>query len=445
MDLNPPLIYLLTRLSFHFFHPSTLACRLPEIVAFFVATLCLQLFIARRAGHLYGLFAAALLFSSFVGGFSIEARPYSLLLGSLCASLLGWQRAHDHRPVGIWLIFCGALGMLLSHVFGILPWAVIAVAEGVDSFRRKSFELKLAAAWMIPLLSVVLYLPMLRNHAAAAFPPAFQPTLATVFYFYLVYLYRAVASLAFTGAAVFLLDGRRRLEGNAGWYLSTPEWLATSGLTICPIVLIAYLRHVKGAFFFRYGMIASVGISILCAILLCCWSNKGRRAALLGTVFSLLLSGQAGAALSGISHWQQLKSPEPVVAHCEVCELTASIDPSIPLVDASGLTFLEMSAREGSADLDRIYYLTDPVASLQYAHATIFERMQEEADTFHLRSHVSAFHTFIKQHPHFFVFGQSDYPEDWLLRKLSADGAHIVLRGHVASQYKDNDVYEITF
>jgi len=50
----------------------------------------------------------------------------------------------------------------------------------------------------------------------------------------------------------------------------------------------------------------------------------------------------------------------------------------------------------------------------------------------------------VKQHRKFLVFGTYDFPEDWLLRKLNADGAQLRLIGTVDDpQFKDMQVWQI--
>ena len=48
----------------------------------------------------------------------------------------------------------------------------------------------------------------------------------------------------------------------------------------------------------------------------------------------------------------------------EACELADRLAPELPFIDASGLTFMEMDNREDTRFLSRVYYLTDPSASL---------------------------------------------------------------------------------
>ena len=120
------------------------------------------------------------------------------------------------------------------------------------------------------------------------------------------------------------------------------------------------------------------------------------------------------------------------------------LDPSVPLVDASGLTFLEMNKREDAALLSRVYYLTDRDAAVRYAHATIFEGTGALREYWPIRGTVVAYRDFIRQTPHFFVLGTPDYPEDWLIPKLLDDGADLQFKGELHSSYRDHMIFEVT-
>ncbi len=118
-------------------------------------------------------------------------------------------------------------------------------------------------------------------------------------------------------------------------------------------------------------------------------------------------------------------------------------DASLPLITASGLTFVEMQRREPDPLLERIFYLTDKVSAIRYAHATLFEGMPEEALLFHLHGQVAPYSAFLTAHHNFDVLGTFDYPEDWLLRKLQHDGAQIRVLGRLEASYKDHELYEV--
>ena len=444
-DLNPPLTYLLTRASFAVFGPNTLSARLPEIAGFALAMLALFEFVRRRAGTLYGLLASTLLYTGVAQQMSVEARPYGLLLGFGALSLLAWQLAWEKKPIAIPLLLIGGFGMLLSHVFGVYVWAALAAAEAVRIAQSRHIDWAAAVAWLLPILSFALYLPLIHMHATGLYPTAFQPTTDSIFNFYITRIEREFASLMLTALAILLLVGPRGLQGRPGWFLTHTEWVSTILIIATPVVLIAQLMRSHASFFERYGTTASLGISILAAILLARWTGRDLRAALLCILIALLTSAELPFAIGAVLDGRIFKSTEPIPELCGACALTAQLNPSLPLVDASGLTFVEMDHREDTATLSRVFYLTDPAAAAEYAHANIFDEMAHTKSLFGLRANVSPYADFISLHHDFFVLGNYNYPEDWLLRKLQADGATLRMLGHTSGSYSDHDLYEITF
>lgn len=450
IDLNPPLSYLLTRLSFHLIPAEALACRLPEILAFLVAMLALFTFVRRRMGTLFGLLAAALFFSSLAGEVAILARPYALLLACFMLALVHWQSAvssRGRRAVTLLALALSVAAMLLSHVFALLAWSALAAAELARSMRRRRADLPVVFALTLPLVAGLSYLPLLQNHAASSFPPAFQPTGEDVFVFYFSHIDRELTTLWLTAVATLLLLGRRYLRGSSSFFFKGAEWTAIIAMFALPAVQIAILMHTHGAFFPRYGVLACLAAALLATSFLAWWTARDLRAALVASIIALLISGQVSLALDGLPilfNRRLLHASEPVIEPCQVCAWADAIDPTLPIVDGSGLTFLEMDHRESAELLHRVFYLTDPAASRKFAHATIFEGMPLERQLFPIRSNVETYPNFLRQHPHFFVYGQYDYPEDWLLRKLQADGADLRVRGRVDAQYRDRELYEVT-
>lgn len=459
-DLNPPLVYLLTRLSFRIFGVGTLATRLPEIGFYLIAMLGVFRFIFLRLGGLFAAFAVALLLLGTSSDFAIEARPYALLLGSLAVAMVGWQEAaaqDGHRRRGLVLLGAGVLAMLLSHIFSVAAIAALLAAELWRSRERGRFDGAILAALIVPFVVVILYVPMLHNHGAALYPRAFQPTGATIFEFYVSAVEREFIVLLLTALAVFLVAGRAGLQSGAlrdryRWCFPAAEWVAVIGLLALPLLLMTYLLATHGAFFPRYGVAATLGVVLLTSALLCRWTavegNRSPRAALLGLVIALLISHQTFAGLAFLLHGRALHpltNSEPVLPPCDACRRTATAEGgTLPLVDAGGLTFVEMNHHESAQTLQRVFYLTDAAASTQYAHANIFEQMPALVERFHLRGRALSYGEFTQRYRHFFVLGRYDWPEDWLLRKLTADGADIRLSGRTTDEYRDHELYEIT-
>jgi hypothetical protein len=445
VDLNPPLSYLLTRASFAAFGANTLSCRLPEILGYLLAMLCLFKFVERRLGVLYGVLAAALLFTGTAGDVATEARPYGLLLGFSALSILAWQKAHDRNRYAIPLLLLGGFGMLLSHVFGVFLWSALTTAELLDCWQRRKVDWPHALAWIAPLISVFFYWPLLHAHGASIYPPDFQPDASVILSFYVSRTELECLYVLTTALALFALAGSAALRPARTWLLTRPEWTSTILVIAAPLPLIAMLMHQHAAFFTRYGTMASLGVSIAASAFLARWTNRSVQAALICIAIALFLSGELGFTERSLLSGKIWHSTEPRLEPCAACAEATKLNPTLPLVDASGLTFIEMDHREDATLIHRVFYLTDPTASATYAHANLFESMALEKEVFPIRANVDTYADFKAQHRHFFVLGNYNYPEDWLLRKLQADGATLKMLGHFNGPYKDHDLYDVTF
>ena len=461
LDLNPPLVYWLTRLSFHLFGTGALATRLPEIAGFLLFLLASFQFVRHRLGALFGFFAASLLLAGKSLPLAVEARPYTLLLGLLAAALAAWQAARSSSRSGPRILLgVAVIGMLLSHIFAPLAIAALLAAECWAARRDGKPDYAILAALLLPLPIMLTYVPMLRAHAGAIYPGAFQPDANTIFEVYIASIDRELIILCLTALVVLLLFGRSRLEAGAptegpAWSFSSPEWVAIVGIMAFPLVLLGWLIFSHAAFFARYAAVETLGVVLLACALLARWTTfEGRRsrtAAGLAAVLALLISGQPFVAASELLSrrlYSPLRGYEPVPAPCEACEMSArptAAGEVLPLVAASGLIYMEMNHREAPRTLARVFYLTDRQASAAIAHANIFERMDEVAAAFHLRGHVEPYRKFITQHPSFYVLGEYKYPEDWLLPELIHDGATLQLvHEFEPDSYRQTELYLVT-
>lgn len=444
VDLNPPLSYLLTKLSFALFGVGTLQCRLPEIAGFALAMACIFRFVERRAGGVWGLLAASLLFASRAGELVTQARPYGLMLGFSALALVCWQAAflpdaRRQRPATV-ALFAALAALLLTHVFGLLAWAALTAAEVIQTLQSRRLNIPRTLALSLPLSVTLLYRPLLSNHAQSAFPLSFQPSGSDIFIFYMGHVDRELITFGLSALPLLLLGGRRWLRPTAGFVLTVPEWVVTGGLLMAPFLLIGYLMVTHGAFFDRYGVIVCLGTAVLFAILFQWWTSARPVAALIAACMALLITGRMPDAISAAARGQIFRHTEPVITPLDTSLLR---NRSLPLVTASGLTFVELQRRESASLTQRTFFLTDLSSALQYAHATIFEGMPEEAALFDLHGHVTPYRTFLAAHPNFYVLGTYDYPEDWLLRKLQHDGATIQVLGRMQGSYKDHELYEV--
>ena len=63
---------------------------------------------------------------------------------------------------------------------------------------------------------------------------------------------------------------------------------------------------------------------------------------------------------------------------------------------------------------------------------------------FPIRANIEPYIDFAAKHRRFLVLGTIDRPEDWLLRKLIAEGARVAKAGEFHTQYPDSMMYDVT-
>ncbi len=450
IDLNPPLYYLAARLTFHLLHPSPFSVRLPSMVAYFVATLCLYQFVRRRLTPLYGLLAALVLLSSPFNLYSYEARPYALVLAFTGLLALGWQRAIEEEKPRSWpallLIVLGGFGMLLSHVLAAVAYAALLLTEAIRFGLRRKPDWILWICLALPLTACITYLQPIQNHNAGSFPQQFQASILQLLAAYSDIWVGLASLLGLALIAIVLLTERpehppafNRQDG-----FRWPEIILALGFCCVPLVVILVFMRSHSAYFPRYGMPTIFGAGVLVSWFVARWTAASSRAALICSI--VFLFGIVTPS-SIARHLQQAVQPEQARNSNLTGKSTVPVRevmPNLPFVDASGLTFLEMNSRENGAFLSRVYYLNDEQAAIKYANATIFEGFPVLKGKFPIRANIMPYPQFIRQHSTFLVLGTYDYPEDWLLRKLLADHATLRFLGDFDTGYRDAQLYEVT-
>ena len=165
ISLDPPTYHLLSHLCMDLLGRNAIALRLPALAGFLLLPLCLFFFVRRLAGDRSAVIAAALPLLTASFRYSVEGRPYGLLLGLYALSLLCWQIAtqDDNVPrsrllplVGLTLSIALAI---TSHYFGVLVLIPVSLGELARILIRKRLDYGVLAALTLGLASVGLILP----------------------------------------------------------------------------------------------------------------------------------------------------------------------------------------------------------------------------------------------------------------------------------------------
>jgi len=446
LDLNPPLTYLLARASMDVLGPNELGARLPVIVGYFLGSLGMFVFIARRVGALWAAAGVGLFWYNQSFYFATEARPYGVLLGCLGLALVSWDYATDrsttpaHRRWALAGLALGTTGMLLSHVYAPLWIAPFWAAEVVRSWRQRHIDWPLWAALVFPMAACVTYVPLVRNVGHGVFPPEFQGSVSKAVWFYVKTFFQIAPPLMVGGLTAFAITAwRRRAPDNVQPNAASPTGIPAHEMAFFLVALlppallnaVAMRQHI--AFYDRHAFLTTL-TAVLLFLLFIAYESRANRLAGLAAAFIILGFTVFLPAQSLVPH-----GPEAVKPARKDFQ---NIDPTLPFVTNSVFTFVEMDRYENPALVARLYYLVDPESSIKYAHSNLTEGMLVMKQYFPIRANVSPYADFAATHRHFLVWGEMDL-NGWLLRKLKTEGAHLTQIGKFDTPYLDSELYEV--
>ena len=435
LDLNPPMVYAVTRSWQHAFGTNETVTRIPSTVAFGLASLGYVVFLRRRMGWLWAVAAILLFWASPNFIYATELRPYALLLFFFAALLLSWDAAHSekHRIWGLVGVLVAGSGMMFTHMLAIFPLGAVYLGELVGTVRNRRVDWPLLVCLLAPLGVVFTYFEANQTQRVqgSAYPPSFQAGPRKVG----IYIAKTVMGIALPfGLALAAVLLAISPQFSARWKSLRPRdgglWV---GLLSIPLLINLILMQSHSAFFERYALLTALAAAVTALIVIGVLAGWSQGAALCALIVVLGCGLQRNLVRP---LWQASQSVKTSVAE--------QVPPELPVVAASGLAFLEMDHYEKAEFLKRLYFLTDHDAALKYAHALIFDGMALEAKYFPFRSTVSPYYDFVRAHPRFLVVGTMDFAEDWVLRKLVADGAKVQqIRTLKGLPYNDSAVYQV--
>jgi dolichyl-phosphate-mannose-protein mannosyltransferase len=427
--------YLLSRFSMSLFGANQYAVRLPSILEFYAASIFLFLYLRRKAPTLYATFAVLMLWCSPIFRYATEARPYALLLLFFFSLLLSWDFAKTERPSwAVWMVAVSSLGMILAHAFAPLSVFPFLVAEGVGFARQRKVDYPLWAGLLLPIIGVVTYIP-LSHSLGVLFPHKFEASFKKMISFFYHATTPLITAAILTTFTLRLVRRKPKIAGSEFPPMKIEEVVLFVGLLLNPIFVNLALMPHHVAFWDRYCITTSAVIYIGIALILSRLVGADKLAT--STACLMLI---AFLCVHGMFVPLRQKRPRNAAS-------LQQVRPDLPLVVASPLAFLEMNHIEGPQILSRLYFLSDRGAAVQYAHATHFEDLEPPAKLkryFGLRGNAESYRDFTRLHRTFVVLGAYDFPEDWLLRKLQADGATLKIIGRCKCPYRDKDIYLVS-
>ncbi|MBV8674714.1 MAG: glycosyltransferase family 39 protein [Acidobacteriaceae bacterium] len=431
-DGNPPLYFLLVRLGLYLSIKTELAVRLPAIISYLFAALTVHWFVRRDAGSTAAWLAMSIFLGCSIHFYSIDGRPYSLLLFLTGLTLCCWQsycRSGDRLALaGLVLSIAGAI---YAHQYGVIyVMSVLFAGEEVRSVRRRRFDPAILIAAAMGGLTILLTAPpMLRGQelllqAISASPVfAWHPRLSDLKDYgeLLPIFVPSLVFLAFLGLLLKVaLSPRNEPKVEAagvpiGSEVPIEDIAATAALALMlPVILI--ITHIGSNYFqLRYGIGSAMGISLLCGLLLprLRWRHAASLA-LVATIYCFLV-GLLGLGLAAKPR-RELWWTDPMLHAGNADE---------PIVIANAVRFPPIWWYSDVETRAKLHYLTDLTYAGKQSGLVPEYSLALERDYTPMR--LDDYQTFLADHRRFLLYCTGEPYLEWVKQRLMHEGWHLRL------------------
>jgi 4-amino-4-deoxy-L-arabinose transferase-like glycosyltransferase len=163
--LDPLAYHVLGHTFIQAFGANTFAIRLPALLSVLVMQVCLFVFVRRIATERTAVFAMGFSALTCVMGYSMEGRPYGLLLACFGVAMVCWQTAahrEKRRTLSLVTLSAAVAIALNTQYFGVLLLGPLCAAELFRIFERKRLDLPMISSLAAGSAAVVLALPFLK-------------------------------------------------------------------------------------------------------------------------------------------------------------------------------------------------------------------------------------------------------------------------------------------
>lgn len=421
-DLNPPLFYVIQRITARIFGDGPVGLRIPEILGFWVFCICMFRFMAKERGLLAGWAAMCLPVFSGAYYYAYDARAYAIVLGFCGLALIAWQNLDENRNRTRWLAaFSFSLACAgLVHSLALLIAIPFALAELVLSIRARRIYWQFWIALGIPaIFTIISALPLLEGLRSLVhgdkvlYVGDYRPSFASLGHSYeqllspcIVFLLSALALVAVPHRG---MSSRADTDARAEVRFRSSRLLLVLGFVLLPAIGLVFMKVAGSRFILRYFLSAIAGVSLAFgyAIARC---RRTWLAASLVIALTLAMAGDFANVLryrsaawnafplqTGVSVTPNSSSGEPMAIH----PLIASIqEESRPIATPAQMDFLYF-VRYAPALVPRLYSVSIRTADLSYQE----NRAVREAGLTTYNQE-QTFDEFLPAHTSFYLYGE---------------------------------------
>lgn len=404
--------------------------RLPAMFGFWVMSLCLYLFVRRRATPAYGFIALVIPLFTFATRYSVEARGYGLMLASSGIALLSWQRAAEatRRNVALVGLALGIAGAVSCHYYATYLAGALLVGEVMRAHTQRRLDWPCFAAILCGVTPLIAYWPLI----AAVLPGAktfwMLASVRGVLWSYFQMLTPAFV-LGFPLLIWVLLRDPHAKPSREHTAFGLRPWevVTAAVLVAMPVVILFAGQIFPLALWDKYVLLSVVGLAILLPAAVQHWTNNSPAAADLVLKTALFFCFVPWAIFRVYGLYLQ-PAPADLVREQTLEQLTSiPRTRTLPIVTTDEVPFVQEFFYAPPDRKDQICVLIDPLAAAKFQGDN---NAQNGLIGFRRWRHVPAYDygQFLADHPEF-ILVRPDGP-DWLTPKLLSDGATLTLIDH---------------
>ncbi|MGA8939430.1 MAG: glycosyltransferase family 39 protein [Acidobacteriaceae bacterium] len=148
-------------------HPHLL--NLPSLAGFLIMQVCLFYFVRRIASERAATFALAFPAITIAFAYTLQIRPYGVLLGLFGLAMLSWQTAVRRETHRAWALVVFGLSIAVAintQYYGVLLMLPLCAAEAVRTWQRRRLDAPVLMSMGAGMAGIVLLLPFLKGAAA---------------------------------------------------------------------------------------------------------------------------------------------------------------------------------------------------------------------------------------------------------------------------------------
>lgn len=424
----PPLFHIVTRISISVFGVSEWAIRLPEVLGFWVMSLCLFRFVSKRSSTLCGFAAMFFPLVTKAYSYAYEARPYGIVLGLAGVSVICWQSAVEghYRKLSLIGLAVSLAAAVSSHYYAILLFLPLAVGEATRSIVLRRLDLPVWVATGSGMIPLLLFTPLIRQaraHSAIFWTQPHWRDIPDFYHWLLTPALLPLVAMLVVVAVYSTIHLPSASSRNQESRLTPPLYeVATAlGFIALPIVAVILAMFVTGAFTFRYVLPSVIGFSILFAF--AAYRLLDGRA-IMGALLVVVLC--SGFLVLQVRNFQGIAKDSKELA-ITYDFLRTQNENKLPIVVSDPHTFMTLAHYAPRDIASRVVYLADTQASLRnLGHSSVDRGMLDLKPWFGLP--IEEYASYVASQEQFLVYGPIGWL-NWLVSELTETNRRIELKG----------------